>query len=47
MTASRSAGLDFSPKSVSGVSTIHQTQAEVLAALKVTKPSNDAQMSLL
>ena len=32
---------------VSGVSTIHQTQAEVLAALKVPKPSNDAQMSLL
>lgn len=32
---------------VSGVSTIHQQQAEVLAALKVTKPPQDAQMSLL
>jgi hypothetical protein len=32
---------------VSGVSTIHQQQAEVLAALKVTKPTQDAQMSLL
>jgi hypothetical protein len=32
---------------VSGVSTIHQQQAEVLAALKVAKPPQDAQMSLL
>lgn len=32
---------------VTGVSTIHQQQAEVLAALKVAKPPQDAQMSLL
>jgi hypothetical protein len=30
---------------VTGVSTIHQQQAEVLAALKVAKPPQDAQMS--
>lgn len=32
---------------ISGVSTIHQQQVEVLAALKVGKPPQDAQMSLL
>jgi transposase len=32
---------------VTGVSTIHQQQAEVLAALKVLKPPQDLQMSLL
>lgn len=32
---------------ISGVSTIHQQQADVLAALKVGKPQPDAQMSLL
>jgi transposase len=32
---------------ISGVSTIHQAQAAVLAALKVPKPAEDAQMSLL
>ncbi len=32
---------------LSGVSTIHQEQVEVLAALKVAKPEQDVQMSLL
>ncbi len=32
---------------VHGVSTVHPQQADVLAALNIKKPTNDAQMSLL
>jgi hypothetical protein len=32
---------------IAGISTIHQDQADTLDALKIKKPSLDAQMSLL
>jgi len=32
---------------ISGISTINQEQAGLLAALKLKKPSHDAQLSLL
>ena len=32
---------------VHGVSTVHPSQSDVLAALNIKKPTNDAQMSLL